>query len=688
MKTFATEFIRNVALVGHSGEGKTSLAEAMLYMTKTIDRLGKVDDGSATMDYDDEEIKRKISISMALAYAVRNNVKINILDVPGFFDFEGEMVAALAAADSAIVVTSASGALTVGTEKALDMCLEKRVPAFIFVNAVNKENSDFMSTVDAITAKYNKVVPIELPIMEGGKMTGYVDVFTGEGFTLDGKSVSVPAALEAKAEEYKGKLMEMVAETDEELMMKFFEGEAFTAEEIQKGVHAAIDSDSFIPLMAGNATTCTRVDGLMDKIVDLLPSSPAKAHKHRAVKDGQTVEIECNSAAPFAAQVFKSVVDPYVGKMLILKVISGKLTSGDTVFNNTAEKPEKVGTIYVLKGKKQEPVDCLEAGDIGALSKLVYTNTNDTLSSPDFKLDFEKIDFPKPVISYAVRAPKDEEKVIQGLIKMQDEDATFKVEKNAETGDVLISGLGEAQLDIMCKRVKNKLGLDITWQEPRVAYRETIRKTAEAEGKHKKQSGGAGQYGDVFIRFEPGAEDGEFEFVDAIVGGAVPRQFIPAVEKGLREAIKKGVLAGYPMVNVKATLYDGKYHPVDSKEIAFITAAKLSYQDACVKAAPCFLEPIMEAKITVPGDYLGDILGDMNKRRGRILGTDSAEGGKQVITVEVPQAEMFRYATDLRSMTQGRGKFSVKFLRYEEVPASANTKIIEDAKKREEEAKK
>ena len=681
MKTFATEFIRNVALVGHSGEGKTSLAEAMLYMTKTIDRLGKVDDGSATMDYDDEEIKRKISISMALAYAVRNNVKINLLDVPGFFDFEGEMVAALAAADSAIVVTSASGALTVGTEKALDMCLEKRVPAFIFVNAVNKENSDFMSTVDAITAKYNKVVPIELPIMEGGKMTGYVDVFTGEGFTLDGKSVSVPAALEAKAEEYKGKLMEMVAETDEELMMKFFEGEAFTAEEIH------IDSDSFIPLMAGNATTCTRVDGLMDKIVDLLPS-PAKAHKHRAVKDGQTVEIECNSAAPFAAQVFKSVVDPYVGKMLILKVISGKLTSGDTVFNNTAEKPEKVGTIYVLKGKKQEPVDCLEAGDIGALSKLVYTNTNDTLSSPDFKLDFEKIDFPKPVISYAVRAPKDEEKVIQGLIKMQDEDATFKVEKNAETGDVLISGLGEAQLDIMCKRVKNKLGLDITWQEPRVAYRETIRKTAEAEGKHKKQSGGAGQYGDVFIRFEPGAEDGEFEFVDAIVGGAVPRQFIPAVEKGLREAIKKGVLAGYPMVNVKATLYDGKYHPVDSKEIAFITAAKLSYQDACVKAAPCFLEPIMEAKITVPGDYLGDILGDMNKRRGRILGTDSAEGGKQVITVEVPQAEMFRYATDLRSMTQGRGKFSVKFLRYEEVPASANAKIIEDAKKREEEAKK
>ncbi len=686
MKIFTTDFIRNVALIGHSGEGKTSLAEAMLYEAKTIDRLGKVDDGNSTMDYDDEEIKRKISISMSLAYAVRKDVKINIIDVPGFFDFEGEMVAALQAADSAIVVTSASGSLTVGTEKALDMCNEKKTPAFIFVNAVNKENSDFAGTVDAITAKYSKVIPIELPIMEGGKMVGYVDVFGGKGYTNDGKETAVPAALEAKAAEYKDKLMEMVAETDEELMMKFFEGEAFTDEEIQTGVHAAIASESFIPLMAGNATTSTAVGRLMDKIVDLLPA-PNKTAGANATVNGEKQNIVCDADKPFSAQVFKSVVDPYVGKLLIFKVVTGKLASGDSIYNNTADKAEKVGTIYVLKGKKQEAIDGLQAGDIGALAKLVYTNTNDTLSSADFKLDYDKIDFPKPVISYAVSANKDEEKAIQGLIKMQDEDATFKVEKNIETGDVLISGLGEAQLDIMCKRVKNKLGLDITWQEPRVAYRETIRKTAEAEGKHKKQSGGAGQYGDVFIKFEPGAEDGEFEFVDAIVGGAVPRQFIPAVEKGLREAIKKGVLAGYPMINLKATLYDGKYHPVDSKEIAFITAAKLSYAEGCSKASPCFLEPIMEAKITVPDEYLGDILGDMNKRRGRILGTDMAEG-KQIITAEVPQAEMFRYATDLRSMTQGRGRFTMELIRYDEVPGTANAKIIEDAKKREEEAKK
>ncbi len=687
MKIFDTEFIRNVALIGHSGEGKTSLAEAMMFATKTIDRLGKVDDGSSTMDFDDEEIKRKISISMALGYALHRNVKINILDVPGFFDFEGEMVAALHAADSAVVVTSASGSLSVGTEKALELCAEKKTPAFIFVNAVDKENSDFQGTADAIMAKYRNVVPIELPIMEGGKMVGCVAVLSGKSFDLNGKEIPTPANLKDKLAEYNGKLMEMIAETDEDLMMKFFDGEAFTEEEIQKGLHAAIADDIFVPLMAGNALTSKGVVRLMDNLVDLMPH-PDRAHKIPATVGGEVKQIAVDSKAPFSAQVFKSIVDPYVGKLLIFKVMQGKITSGDSVYNTSVGKPEKIGTLYVLKGKKQEPVDALMAGDIGAVAKLVYTNTNDTLAAADNKIEFEKIDFPKPVISYAVKALKDEEKAIQGLIKMQEEDATFKVEKNIETGDVLISGLGEAQLDIMCKRVKSKLGIDITWQEPRVAYRETIRKSAREEGRHKKQSGGAGQFGDVFIQFEPGAEDGVFEFVDAVVGGAVPRQFIPAVEKGLREAIKHGTLAGYPMVNLKATLDDGKSHPVDSKEIAFVTAAKLAYDAAIPKASPCFLEPIMEAKITVPDDFLGDILGDMNKRRGRILGTDVAAGGKQVITAEVPQAEMFRYATDLRSMTQGRGKFEMRLVRYEEVPASNNDKIIADAKKREEEANK
>ncbi len=681
MKTFDTDSIRNVALIGHSGEGKTSLAEAIMFEAKTISRLGKVDDGSSTMDYDDEEIKRKISISLALGYAVYRDVKINLLDVPGFFDFEGEMQSALQAADSAIVVTSATGSVTVGTEKALDLCGEKKIPTFIFVNAVDKDNSDFNGTARAIMAKYNNVVPVELPIMEGGAMVGSVDVLTGKAYDLAGKAIDAPAAMKADVDEYNAKLMEMIAETDEELMMKFFDGEQFTNEEIQKGLHAAIAGEVFIPLMAGNAITSKGVARLMEKIVDLMPS-PNRVHKIKASVDGDIKEIGVDGSAPFSAQVIKSVVDPYVGKLLIFKVIQGKLSSGDSVYNNSQHKPEKVGALYILKGKKQETVDSLNAGDIGAVAKLVYTNTNDTLAANGNKLVYEKIEFPSPVISYAVKAAKDEEKAIQGLIKMQEEDATFKVEKNVETGDVLISGLGEAQLDIMCKRVKAKLGIDISWQEPKVAYRETIKKTAQAEGKHKKQSGGAGQYGDVFIKYEPGAEDGIFEFVDAVVGGAVPRQFIPAVEKGLREAIKHGVLAGYPMVNLKATLYDGKYHPVDSKEIAFVTAAKLSYADGIAAAAPCFLEPIMEAKITVPDEYLGDILGDMNKRRGRILGTDMANG-KQIITAEVPQAEMFRYATDLRSMTQGRGKFEMHLVRYEEVPAMNNDKIIADAKSRE-----
>lgn len=687
MKIFDTDSIRNVALIGHSGEGKTSLAEAMMFEAKTIDRLGKVDDGSSTMDYDDEEIKRKISISLSLGYAIYRNTKINILDAPGFFDFEGEMIAALHAADSAVVVTSATGSITVGTEKALELCQEKKVAALIFVNAVDKDNSDFMGTARAIMAKYKSVIPIELPIMEGGKMVGCADVLSGKSFDLQGKEIATPQNLQADVEEFNSKLMELIAETDEELMMKFFDGEAFTEEEIQKGLHAAIADDIFVPLVAGNAQTSKGVKRLMDKLVDLMPH-PQRAHKIKAVVDGKETEVGVDPFAPFCAQVIKSVVDPYVGKLLIFKVLGGKLSSGDNVFNASVEKPEKIGTLYVLKGKKQEPVDALNAGDIGAVAKLVYTNTNDTLvASADSKIEFEKIEFPKPVISYAVKALKDEEKAIQGLIKMQEEDATFKVEKNIETGDVLISGLGEAQLDIMCKRVKSKLGIDITWQEPRVAYRETIRKTSQAEGKHKKQSGGAGQYGDVFIKYEPGAEDGQFEFVDAVVGGAVPRQFIPAVEKGLREAIKHGVLAGYPLVNLKATLYDGKYHPVDSKEIAFVTAAKLSYADGIAAAGPCFLEPIVEAKVVVPDEYLGDILGDMNKRRGRILGTDMANG-KQIITAEVPQAEMFRYATDLRSMTQGRGKFEMHVVRYEEVPAMNNDKIIADAKKREEESAK
>ncbi|MDR3216813.1 MAG: elongation factor G [Clostridiaceae bacterium] len=683
MKTYATEYIRNVALIGHSGEGKTSLAEAILFNAKSVDRLGKVDDGTSAMDYDPEEISRKISISLSAAYAVWKDCKINLIDVPGFFDFEGELISALHVADAAIIVTSATGQLSVGTEKALDFCAEKNTPAFIFVNAVNKENADYAGTVAAITAKYgDKVVPLEIPIITEGKMVGAVNVVTGKAVDLNGKETAVPAVLVSAAADATAKLTELIAETDDVLMEKFFSGESFSDEEINVGLKKAVDTDLLIPVMAGDAKTNAGVTALMDKIIELMPS-PFEGRVFTGDADGAEIKTAADKTKPFSAQVFKSVADPFVGKLLLFKVITGKISVGDALLNMTAEKPEKAGALYVLKGKKQETVTEIEAGDIGALAKLSYTNTGDTLVSSSFKIKYGDIQFPDPVISFAAGAAKDgdEEKVIQGLIKMQEEDNTFKVRKDVETGDVLVSGLGEAQLEIMCKRVKNKFGVEAKLSDPKIAYRETVKGTAEAEGKHKKQSGGAGQYGDVFIRFEPGAADGIFEFVDAIVGGAVPRQFIPAVEKGLRESIKKGVLAGYPMVNLKATLYDGKYHPVDSKEIAFVTAAKLSYDEGVAKATPCFLEPIVEVKITIPDNYLGDIMGDMNKRRGRILGTDLA-GNKQILTAEVPKAEISRYATDLRSMTQGRGKFTVKFLRYDEVPFSMAPKIIEEAKKR------
>ena len=684
MKDYSYEFIRNVALIGHSGEGKTSVAEAMMFEAKTTTRLGKVDDGTSTMDYDDEEIRRKISISMAFGYAIHKNNKINIMDVPGFFDFEGDMIAALSATDSAIIVTQASGSLTVGTERAIDVCSEMKVPALLFVNGVEKENADFFATIDAISANYPSVIPIEAPIMKGGKMVGYVDILSATAYDLTKKKIDMPAELEGKVSSIKDKLMEMVAESDEELTLKFFDGEEFTPEEIRRGFLVAIDNGAFITAIAGNATPPVGIVNLLDRIVDLLPN-PEQIHEYKGTKDGAEVELKVDPSKPFVAQVFKSVVDPYAGKMNIFKVIQGKVSSGDTVWNATQGKPERIGTIYVVCGKKQESVASLSAGDIGAFSKLANTFTNDTLCDQSAKITVDPIKFPSPVISLAVTAPKDEEKVIQQLIKMQDEDPTFKVEKNIETGDVLVSGLGEAQLDIMCRKVKNKIGLDSSTRAPRIPYHETINGVASAEGKHKKQNGGAGQFGDVFIKFEPGAADGYYEFVDAIVGGAVPNNFIPAVDKGLREAIQHGVLAGYPVYNLKCTLYDGKYHPVDSKEIAFVTAARLSFQEALPKANPCFLEPIYKVAITVPTEFQGTILADVtSQRRGQIM--DSLTTGKKTtITVEAPYAELYRYATDLRSMTQGKGRFTMEFVRYEVVPQMYNKAIIEDAKKRAEE---
>ena len=684
MAVFHKDKIRNIALIGHGGEGKTSLLEAMLFKSKAIDRLGKVIDGNTVSDYDQEEIARKMSISLSMAYVLYKDYKFNVLDVPGFFDFEGEMVAALSVADAAILVTGATGSVPVGAEKALEYCSEHSVPVFIWVNGVNKENSSFDATLQAYRDKYGaKIIAIELPVMQGTAMKGYVDTLAKKAYDVNGAEIGVPANLEGKLAEEDGILMEAVAEASEELMEKYFGGEEISAEEKKSGLRARFAAGEVYPVIAGVAVDKPVLTALFDHIVDLFPA-PGESVKHGYTANGKHETVQIDENGKFAAQVFKTVVDPFIGKLLMFKVMRGKVSVSDTVYNVEADENEKISAMSIMRGKKQESVDQMFAGDIGAFAKMNYTTTNNTLCDPSEVVKFDPIEFPKPVISFAVSSADkgSEDKVFAGLNKMLDEDATFTIEKNAETNEMIISGMGEMQLDIICKKVKNKFNATAVLKEPRIAYRETIKKTVEAEGKHKKQSGGAGQFGQCSVRFEPGAADGIFEFVDAVVGGAIPRQYIPAVEKGLREAAPKGILADYPVINLKCTVFDGKSHPVDSKEIAFITAAKLAFQDGCSRANPVFLEPIMHIDITVPDSFMGDIMGDLSKRRGRILGTDSVNG-KTVVSAEAPQAELAKYATDLRSMTQGRGKFVTSFERYEEVPASQAAKIIEDYKKRQ-----
>ena len=664
MKVFETEQIRNVALIGHGGEGKTSVAEAMLFNAKSIDRLGRVDDGNSTMDYDPEEIARKISIGLSAGYAVWKDVKINVLDTPGFFDFEGEVIAALHVTEAAVIVTSASGNMTVGTEKALEMVGERKKPAILFVNGVTKENANYIETVNAIRQSYPKVVMAEIPIVENLTMKGYVNVLEGKAFDMSGKEIAIPDSLKGAVEEARLEIVELAAETDDQLMEKYFEEGDLSHDEVIVGIKAAIAADSAILAIGGAATQNVGVTNLMDAILKFVPAPTAKT------------QGTC-------LQVFKSVVDPFVGKLLLFKVEGGSVVSGTALNNVNADKQERISALYCLKGKKQEGVDKLNAGDIGAVAKLSYTKTGDTLGDDSITEPFDAIPFPAPVIALAINAAKvdDQEKVIASVYKMLEEESTVSIEQNAETNETLLCGMGEMQLDIICKKVKNKYNVDAILREPRVSYREAIHHSAEAVGRHKKQTGGAGQFGQCSVRFEPGAADGVFEFVDAVVGGAIPRQFIPAVEKGLREAFKTGVLAGYPMIDLKCTVFDGKYHPVDSKEIAFISAAKLAYDEGINKAGPYFLEPVNDVKIIVPESYLGDVMGDVSKRRGSIKFTEQ-ENGKQIISASIPQAEMLKYATDLRSMTQGRGRFISTFAEYQEVPASANAKIIEDAKKR------
>ena len=688
MKDYTAKDIRNIGIFGHGGEGKTSLTEAMLFNAGLADRIGSVQNGTTTTDFDPEETKRHISINVAFAPLEWKNTKINIIDAPGFFDFYGEVAAAMALADSAVIVVGAVSGPVVGAEKAMAMCKKLGKARMMVINQMDRENANFEKTMEAINEKFGpSVVPIQLPIMEGGAFKGYVDIVHMKAKMFDGKGekdADIPASLASEAQDLYEKLTEAAAETDEELMEKYFDQGELSREEIIQGLSNGVREGIVTPVCCTAGHANIGVATLLDNMVHYLPSADqVKPRKAVDAKTGEPVEIKPDGK--FSAQVMKTVIDQF-GKYSIVKVFSGSLDVNTPLYNSVSEKTEKSTAPVLLRGKKNESINKLNAGDIGAIPKLQYTATNDTLCDPAAPVVFEKIDFPKPCISLAVSAKKqgEDDKVIAGLNRIMEEDPTIVIEKNAETGDVLIRGLGEMHIDVVCSKLKNKSNVEASLADPRIPYRETIRSMAEAEGKHKKQSGGSGQFGVVQMRFEPAAEGTDYEFVNAIVGGVVPKEFIPAVEKGLREAMLHGVLAGYPMVGLKATLYDGKYHPVDSKEVAFKSAARLSYKAACAKASPTLIEPIYHYSIRVPSEYVGDIIGDLNRRRGRMLGMNPVDG-ETVVEAEAPLSEMFKYATDLRSMTQARGSFTSEFVRYEDVPGNIAQKIIEQAKIEEEE---
>ena len=684
MKDYQTQNIRNIAIVGHGGEGKTTLTEALLWTTGAIDRMGRVEDGSTVSDYDAEEIKRQFSISTSVAPVEWKDTKINFIDIPGYFDFIGEMMGPLRIADAALIVVGAVTGLSVGAEKAMAYTSKHSIPRAIFVNSMDREHANFDKVVAQLQEKYQTAVcPVMLPIYEGEKFIGYSSLVTGKSYRyLDkySKEVETTPDMQEKIEAIWEQVTEAAASADDELMEKYFETGELTDEEKLLGLRKGIAAATITPVFCGAALPALGIDNLLNFIVSLMPSPAEKAFNKRGTnpKTNEPADRACSVDAPFSAQVFKTLADPFVGKISLIKVISGVLTPNTQFVNANNEKIGKAGSVSVMCGKKLTPTFKLIAGDIGVLTKLNDTKTGDTLCDPVHPIVFPWVTYPEPCYSMAIQAKKkgEEDKIMQGLLRLAEEDPSFRLEKPAETAETIISGQGEMQLDVTIKKLASKFGVECTLVDPKIPYRETIRKSIDAEGRHKKQTGGHGQFGHCKVLFEPIYEDDgpDFEFVDNVVGGVVPRAFIPAVEKGLRENIVKGVLAGYPMVKIRATLHDGSYHPVDSSEMAFKTAARLALKK-CRDADPVLLEPIYSLDIVVPDEYMGDIIGDMNRRRGRILGMNPAEGGQEVV-VEVPLSEIFKYATDLRAMTQGRGSFSKTFVRYEEVPGNVAQKII------------
>ncbi len=679
MKTYNAKDIRNIVIAGHGSRGKTTLAEAMIFLAGGSDRMGRVADGNTILDFDAEEKRRKVSISTAVAPIEWKNFKLNIIDTPGLFDFAGGMSEGIRAAECALIVTAAGSGYDVGAEKAYKAAKKRKIARMFAVTRCDADNADFYKTFDAIKEEHkSSVCPVIVPHMEDGKVKSYVNLAARKAYEyVNGKAKEVPMPDDSRITEMLDILTETVATSDDELMEKFFEGEQFTRGEIAGALNKGVSEGTVYPVYACSGYTGDGVDMLLDEIAYSAPI----AAEHAGEGD-----VECDENGPLAAICFKTVADPFVGKMSFMKVVRGKISADTPAYNARTGESERMGKIITVKGGKQEDTACIPAGDIGVVTKLSGFKTGDTMCDPKNVVELDGVDFPVPCLSMAVKVRKkgEEEKVVAGINRLVEEDPTIKFEINKETREQVIYGLGEQHLDIIVSKLKGKFGVEVDLKVPKVAYREAIRKTVKVQGRHKKQSGGHGQFGDVWIRFEP-YDGNDLIFESEVVGGAVPKNFFPAVEKGLKDCMLKGVMAGYPMVGLKAVLYDGSYHPVDSSEMAFKTAASLAFKNGIPQASPVILEPVGTLKAYMPDDNLGDIMGDVTKRRGRVLGMGpSGEKKMQELVAEVPMAEMGDFATVLRSVTQGRGYYFLEFARYEDAPANVAEKVIADAKVDEE----
>ena len=686
MNVYETKNIRNVAVLGHGGCGKTTLVESLAYITGVISRMGKVTDGNTISDFDKEEIKRQFSLSTAVVPIEANGIKYNFLDTPGYFDFVGEAEEALTAAEAAIIVVNAKAGVEVGTQKAWALCERFGLPRIFFVTNMDDPNANYDGVVDTLEELYHgKIAPFQLPIRENDKFVGYVNVVQEKGYRYTEKSnvteCEIPAALRDEFDKLRNTLMEAVAETDEDLMERFFEGDSFTLEEIRSALSINIHAGELVPVVCGTGINGNGGLRLLEVLMKYFPAPNETKITARNTKDDSEFAADYDASKPVSARVFKTLVDPFIGKYSFVKVCSGVLKGDATMLNVTKDTDEKVGKLYVLRGKEAMEVPELRAGDIGAISKLTVTTTGDSLATKDVPLQYPPLDISRPYTAMAYRAVNkgDDDKIAGALSKLMEEDLTLKSVNDKENRQLLLYGIGDQQLDITVSKLLGRYKVEVVLDKPRVAFRETIRGKVRVQGKHKKQSGGHGQYGDVTIEFEPtGDLEVPYVFEEHIVGGVVPKNFFPAVEKGIQEMIPKGPLAGYPIVGLKADLVFGSYHPVDSSEMAFKLAAHLAVKAAFADPAskPILLEPIASLKVKVPDKFTGDVMGDLNKRRGRVLGMNPDHKGNQIVEADVPMSELFGYNTDLRSMTGGIGEFSYEFARYEQAPADIQEKEI------------